>query len=157
MNLYTQERGLCKSAAFLAEFCSSDIDDCTGNVSEKPAVRSAMDIDLNSTKKPDRFSQNLSVLPHKAIYLAPHRQQFYNNWLKHLEEYLKFDLTDDMDKLPAFSGIISAYSPHLGENIAGLWKSNIELQLLWQIALPEVEGSERYYPSKRSNSYRAPS
>ncbi|MCJ1459362.1 hypothetical protein MMC28_009739 [Mycoblastus sanguinarius] len=79
----------------------------------------------------------------------------YNSWAAILEVYVASDITRPTDKLIALSGIAKKFQVVLGDAyLAGLWKENLERQLLWY-----VKKCRRWngLPSSRSETYRAPS
>lgn len=81
---------------------------------------------------------------------------YQENWRHTVETYSALQLTKEDDRLPAFTGIASAYAtsnPDLGEYIAGLWRTSFVQQLLWYVKQPSLKQVE----SRRHASYQAPS
>jgi hypothetical protein len=75
----------------------------------------------------------------------------YYMWAGMIDAYSNTSLTQAGDKLVAISGIAQAMATILHDGYcAGLWRRNLEGQLLWR----RVSGSASYY---RPTSYRAPS
>lgn len=75
-------------------------------------------------------------------------------WHRIVEQYSARELTMPRDKLPAISGIASKIrkATH-SEYIAGLWKSNLAFDLLWQRMVPTPTDGE----SHALDTWRAPS
>ncbi|OAL45520.1 HET-domain-containing protein [Pyrenochaeta sp. DS3sAY3a] len=72
------------------------------------------------------------------------------NWMDIVEQYACRQLSDELDKLPAISGIAQAWAQTSNDNyLAGLWKSHLPLGLLWSCAQPFKQG--------KFQTYRAPS
>jgi hypothetical protein len=57
-------------------------------------------------------------------------------WRIVVEAYTKCHLTVSSDKLIALSGIASALKPLFGEYLAGLWKTHLPQELLWEVDRP---------------------
>jgi hypothetical protein len=78
-------------------------------------------------------------------------RQGYRTWYWLVRNYSKRDLTYDQDKLPALSGLAKYFAAFCNndEYLAGLWKGDINIGLLWH----STEGSALRRPS----SYRSPS
>lgn len=64
-------------------------------------------------------------------------------WCHIMAIYSKCGLTNSRDKFPALAGITEDFEPFLGDNIAGLWASQMENQLLW-ITRGECRRPDRY-------------
>ncbi|KAF1926103.1 uncharacterized protein M421DRAFT_7326 [Didymella exigua CBS 183.55] len=75
-------------------------------------------------------------------------------WHRIVEQYSTRELTMPADKLPAISGIASKIrkATH-SEYIAGLWKSNLAFDLLWQRTVPTPTDGD----SHALETWRAPS
>jgi hypothetical protein len=72
------------------------------------------------------------------------------NWMDIVEQYTCRQLSDELDQLPAISGIAQAWARTSNDNyLAGLWKSHLPLGLLWSCAQPFRQGNFQ--------AYRAPS
>lgn len=70
-------------------------------------------------------------------------------WMELVGEYTRRELTYDSDMLPALGGIVSRVSKRTGDQfLAGLWKENIHIELLWMA---------RDVPHREPEKYRAPS
>lgn len=81
------------------------------------------------------------------------RYQLSARWDKIVEQYCSGALTYSKDKLVAISGIAKVAAEETGDQyLAGLWKRNIESQLLWTRAAMNRQGRP---PS--CDPYRAPS
>jgi hypothetical protein len=76
-------------------------------------------------------------------------------WPQIVEDYCSRELTRNMDKLPALSGLVEALREVSGDKyVAGLWMSKLCSQLLWQHCELPVKGRREY---SQSSKYRAPS
>ena len=72
----------------------------------------------------------------------------WGNWVEIVEEYAGRKLTEHTDKLPALSGIATKFQQALGDTFcAGLWKSQLQKGLAWQVGEPRI---------CRPPEYRAP-
>ncbi|GME48874.1 HET-domain-containing protein [Neofusicoccum parvum] len=72
-----------------------------------------------------------------------------NPWHTLIEEYSKLDLTQEMDRLPALSGIAS---PRGGDSyLAGIWTDQLPGSLCW------TTSPSQHFPVRRPHGYRAPS
>jgi hypothetical protein len=72
----------------------------------------------------------------------------YNLWSALIQLYTSCSLTQPKDKLIAISGIARwIHERHGGDYVCGLWREDVEEQLLWYAK----------YPVKRPEKYRAPS
>ena len=72
-----------------------------------------------------------------------------------LEAYTQCQLTKEEDKFVAFSGIAKYMQQSVEDTyVAGLWRSFLSSQLLWQVRDQQQENGR---PSCRSSRYRAPS
>ncbi|KAF4982268.1 hypothetical protein FZEAL_2054 [Fusarium zealandicum] len=66
-------------------------------------------------------------------------------WHKVVENYSKRRLSKPRDKLPAVSAIAATVQKRTGsEYVAGLWKNNIDLDLLWRAARPSGQLKSEY-------------
>ncbi|KAF4465669.1 hypothetical protein FALBO_7482 [Fusarium albosuccineum] len=66
-------------------------------------------------------------------------------WHKVVESYSKRALSKPTDKLPAISAIAARVQQRIGsEYVAGLWKDNIDNDLLWQRIAPIRESQPEY-------------
>lgn len=91
-----------------------------------------------------------SLAPHKAI-----ESPKWNGWHQIAEDYCSRELTRNMDKLPALSGLVEAFREVSGDTyLAGLWMRNLSHQLLWQHCGLLINGRYRY---TQPSEYRAPS
>lgn len=69
------------------------------------------------------------LLHRQGSSFAPDPFKFWNSIIT---EFSKRELTYIEDKLPALAGVAEHFSRHFGlEYVAGLWKSNLKLGLLW--------------------------
>ncbi|KAF1849663.1 HET-domain-containing protein [Cucurbitaria berberidis CBS 394.84] len=103
---------------------------------------------------PDRkaYPTTPSLIP-KAV--ASKKIEFvWQAWQRIVAQYTLRSLTVPGDKLPAISGIASKIrkATH-SEYIAGLWKGNIALDLLWHASPPATSGSGAFV----LDTWRAPS
>ncbi|CAO2658514.1 Nn.00g062370.m01.CDS01 [Neocucurbitaria sp. VM-36] len=75
-------------------------------------------------------------------------------WQRIVEQYSLRALTVPSDKMPAISGIASKIrkATH-SEYLAGLWKGNLALDLLWHASLPATSGGNAF----ALETWRAPS
>lgn len=69
-------------------------------------------------------------VPNKGVKLRKRLLAYYEC----VNNYTKRSLTKDTDKLPAFSGLASAFHvPELGDYLAGLWQHDLVYGLDWRI------------------------
>lgn len=81
-------------------------------------------------------------------------KEAYEVWQDLIETYSGTNLTNPLDKLVALSGIAKLMSTFVqGTYIAGMWRENIERDLLW---FKDVY-SQEFAPKPSANLYRAPS
>lgn len=91
--------------------------------------------------------------PNRPFY-NPRRQLLYNGWGKIVALYSSAGLTYSKDKLVALSGLARAAKYECSHTevdddyVAGMWRRDLETQLLWQ-AMPPLK--------TRASPYRAPS
>lgn len=72
------------------------------------------------------------------------------NWMNIVELYTYRELSDELDRLPAISGIAQAWAQTSNDcYLAGLWKSHLPLGLLWS--------HEQPFRQDEFQAYRAPS
>jgi len=72
------------------------------------------------------------------------------NWHRVILHYSRRELSNESDKEAAISGVMTLLGSKLNDTcIAGLWKRNLPLELLWSIGNDEI--------ASRPNEYRAPS
>lgn len=72
------------------------------------------------------------------------------NWMDIVEHYTYRKLSDELDRLPAISGIAQTWAQTSNDRyLAGLWKSHLPLGLLWSHEQPHRQGEFQ--------AYRAPS
>lgn len=85
------------------------------------------------------------------MYKGVHaKDQNCRNWMDIVEQYTCRGLSDELDKLPAISGIAQTWAQTSNDHyLAGLWKSHLPLGLLWSSAQPFRQGEFQ--------TYRAPS
>ena len=63
-----------------------------------------------------------------------------------VEWYSSCTLTKEEDKFVAFSGIAKCFQSALGsEYLAGLWKDNLPIELLWRVSRAESDTVRRPY------------
>ncbi|RBR20328.1 uncharacterized protein FIESC28_05292 [Fusarium coffeatum] len=85
-------------------------------------------------------------------YLLPFRDSYHmfqglyesnracRQWMNIVEEYTKRDLTYDLDKLPAISGVAEVWAQALDDSyLAGIWLSHLPGALLWTSAQPHEQ------------------
>jgi hypothetical protein len=85
-------------------------------------------------------------------------------WKRIVENYSRLCLTKGTDKLIALAGIAKIMSRRIfngrdEDYIAGMWRANLESQLLWRVD-PALQKDQTYYPHSDRPSmdeYRAPS
>lgn len=82
----------------------------------------------------------------------------YTAWKNIVEKYTRARFTKLEDRFIAITGVAQAMHAQIGAAyVAGLWRSNIECQLLWYVTPVWQQASQRFaYPSKRLN-YEIPS
>ena len=111
----------------------------------------------NHERPDDLFTsalQNILETSESATYDNRRRETLLDQWDKMLKVYTHRTLTLGTDRLPAISGIAAQFGRALRDEYkAGLWKSAMKLQLLWQ--------REQSYPRKhlqpRPLEYQGPS
>lgn len=78
-------------------------------------------------------------------------------WQKMVEEFTWLQLSYEDDRLPAFSGLAQQYRNRVKSGyLAGLWRENLGINLLW-IAYPELGSEAQRYYTKKPAKWRAPS
>ena len=76
----------------------------------------------------------------------------YKKWQRLVEWYSSCKVTKEEDKLIAISGIAKRFHSALSsEYLAGLWRDNLPIELIWRVSRAESDNVQR--PSR----YRAPS
>ena len=105
----------------------------------------------------ETFPENLSF----GIHRSPSRESkrllvfkggdfLINHWNPVIERYSTCNLTKMSDKCVAFAGIVEVFQDFAQSTyFAGLWRHNLEQQLLWAV--------EHVRPAGRTQSYIAPS
>lgn len=82
--------------------------------------------------------------------------KFIFGWHEIVSEYTERDLTVDSNRLVALSGLAAAMqSTTLNTYFCGLWKEDIERELLWQVSKTDSRG--RCNVSRKHMAYYAPS
>ncbi|KAK3216250.1 hypothetical protein GRF29_8g2773435 [Pseudopithomyces chartarum] len=94
-----------------------------------------------------------ALIPKAILAIDKHPNAIWDAWHRVVEQFSRRNLTVQMDKLPAVSGIAGKIQKATSSKyLAGLWESNFAFDLLWStstIALPDA-----HYFSL--SSYRAP-
>jgi hypothetical protein len=81
----------------------------------------------------------------------------HTRWLGIVGEYTSRRLTNDMDILPALSGLAGEFHRFTGDRyLAGLWEKDLIHSLMWTCYLPQAD-DRREDPHKPTQAYRAPS
>jgi hypothetical protein len=83
--------------------------------------------------------------------------ELHNLWRNIVEDYVLLDLTYESDRLPAISGLACRFSQYLAKGdkyLAGLWKSDLARDLLWDCGSEGRGGPAR---QKVPDSVLAPS
>lgn len=94
----------------------------------------------------------LTFLPSIDTFKSLTLENMSWDWPKMVEAYSRTGLTVPSDKLVALSGVASVFSQALDEEyLAGLWRRNLGIQILWQVGA--VSDGVR---TRRSLIYRAP-
>ena len=84
------------------------------------------------------------------------KAQIYEDWFEVTTVYAACGLTNAEDKLMALAGVAAEFAVALGDRyIAGLWESNLVIQLLWYVDHSMIRGPGKR--SRRSPVYRGPS
>lgn len=105
-------------------------------------------------KTPHYIYEDLSAVLWADIFKTPRvelpdRKSILKDYYTMVQSYSQRQLTYDLDKLPAFSGMVSRLQPFVGgEYLAGVWESDFRNGLLWY--------SEQLY-TRHVKEYRAPS
>ncbi|TVY90459.1 hypothetical protein LAWI1_G004505 [Lachnellula willkommii] len=74
------------------------------------------------------------------------KEDLHGLWRTIVEDYVLLDLTYESDRLPAISGLASRFSQYLPEGdgyLAGLWKSDLARDLLWDCGSAGTGGPTR--------------
>lgn len=96
----------------------------------------------------DHDDQHHGVLL-RGLGKAERPENIYDVWWKVLNEFTARNITHESDRLPALSGLAKFFQSHkAGEYLAGFWKEDILLSLLWSRAYHVV--------FKRLEDLRAP-
>ncbi|PMD43135.1 HET-domain-containing protein [Hyaloscypha variabilis F] len=101
--------------------------------------------------------------PHDESYLLKKIDNPGRLWRSAIAVYSAADLTKAEDKLIALSGVCRMLHNRTGDTyVAGLWRQNLELNLLWETrngihGKHKVSGLLRRNISSRPQNYRAPS
>jgi hypothetical protein len=73
-------------------------------------------------------------LPQTLMHTVVERDQISQIWSSAVSHYSRCELTFSRDRLVAISGVAKWLHYHTGdEYVAGLWRRNLESQLLWEI------------------------
>lgn len=97
-----------------------------------------------------RFKQSVSLAPGRRL------ENPYEIWHKMVRLYTKTELSFPSDKLVAISGLAKLFRDWTGDDyLAGLWRRNLEGELLWSNDMPQYLGEKE--TTKRPKQYRAPS
>jgi len=96
-----------------------------------------------------------SVKPQNSL----NKVQSLLRWSRLVQEYSKCSLTKPSDKLVAFSGVARDIdrSAALGEYLAGHWRENLEVQLLWRCKEGAISHENCDGRGQRPEHYLAPS
>lgn len=90
------------------------------------------------------FSRNLHHLANSP------KEDVLENWSEVLENFSGRQITKEEDRFPALSGVVKRFEEMLEDTyIAGLWRSDLPLELLWYVESPES--------GRRTLTYVAPS
>lgn len=101
------------------------------------------------------FNSWQSASPEPETADSPSAPSLQDSWSKIVQSYTNAVLTYPKDKVVAFAGIAKRFETLLkDENVAGLWRTNIECHLLWHVDFC-LQGDGT--PSARPDTYRAPS
>lgn len=90
-------------------------------------------------------------------WLLQSEREVYQCWHSLIESYSVRKLTFESDRLPAVSGVASKIQETVGsdvEYLAGLWKSNMPLELCWSV---DYESAHSPTPQIKPDSFIAPS
>ncbi|RSL42298.1 hypothetical protein CEP54_015528 [Fusarium duplospermum] len=74
-------------------------------------------------------------------------QDWASAWRSRVEHYVETRLTEESDRLIAFSGIAQAFGSSHGivhEYLAGLWRCHLPITLCWYVANSRTSRSSRY-------------
>jgi Heterokaryon incompatibility protein (HET) len=112
---------------------------------------------------PQGFPVPIRSLGFKKLHIPPSQMSSSDKlyaldyWAGMWSSYNRMKLTHEDDKLIAISGLARELNTLLQDDyLAGLWRQNLEYQLLWKVKLP-LQGNRRIKASRRPNIYRAPS
>ena len=79
------------------------------------------------------LTSNLLGSIYKQSLIRQEKERIFHYWLETVDEYQGRNLTFQMDKLPALSGIASAVRQATGdEYLAGLWRADLAKGLVWK-------------------------
>ncbi|KAF4632730.1 hypothetical protein G7Y89_g5402 [Cudoniella acicularis] len=115
--------------------------------SRQSEVEPATNIDA-----PEDFKDSFGYFPLKSLRYengngAKNKIDAYKLWCDIVKIYSRSELSYGSDKIPALSGITKDFEPYFGENVAGLWRRNIEDQLTWSISAKGSRDSKTCAPS----------
>lgn len=101
--------------------------------------------------------QSCKHMMRHSAHLSEDGESKRSMWPNFVELATKRSLTYESDRLHALSGIAKVISrPQYGPFLAGLWKAELPLTLLWQIVTRHTKGRLRVV-SRRHRPYYAPS
>lgn len=109
-------------------------------------------------ERPSRFEARSSSMPfmwpsRPGLEEEGHQAKRLTAFYRCIGEYTERKLTRSSDKLPALSGLASAFqAPELGAYIAGLWEGDLVYGLNWYSWKPRLENE-----AKNGEDYIAPS
>jgi hypothetical protein len=112
-------------------------------------------IAIGGISKPSTYNQLIAIAESSSATVADGTvdDKFATGWHALVQNYCECRLTFSKDKLIAFEGISQAYTERSrGHCVAGVWKHNLELDLMWSRGLMEEDS----FPISET-SYRAPS
>lgn len=97
---------------------------------------------------PEALRPRSAVKATDEIEHRDERQELFRQWLSLVDHYTRLELSFTSDKLPAISAIAGRMGSALGDKyLAGIWKSRLTQDLLWDV--------RQRHP--RPKSFRAPS
>jgi hypothetical protein len=106
---------------------------------------------MRETSSTDNALKRMKKSHYSSIGSRTQHESYYmEHWYRVLEKYTECNLTRSEDRLPAISGLATAFADTCGlQYAAGLWQELLPDNLLWRVKDPTA--------SRRHPTYRAPS
>lgn len=90
--------------------------------------------------------KSAKLLYHKSLLPTAAAEDKFTNWQRIVTSYMSKGISFEKDRIPALAGLATQMqAAGAGQYLAGLWRDNLVLDLLWECFL-----------RKRANPYKAP-